>query len=504
MKRFITFLTPINGISKFTKLFSVKKTQKIIFNLLISMAVLMGCAIGPDYKRPAIDTPASWRFEEKETRDVANTTWWEQFNDPVLNNLIQISLNENKDLKIASARIEKYIGQYWVTRAGFLPQISAGGSAGKSRISERGASPLTSEVENPAENYQASLNSMAGSWEIDVWGRLRRATEAARADLLSTEEGRRAVILSLVSFVSNAYINLRDLDKQLVVAEQTVKSREGSYSLFKLRYKGGIISLLELSQVESEYEQTLAQIPVIMKNISQQENALSVLLGRNPGPIPRGKTIDELVLPPVPAGLPSDLLEQRPDIRRAEQALIAANARIGVARALYFPTITLTGLFGWSSTELTGLFNGPAQTWSWAANFTAPVFTGGANIGQNIIAEAQHQEILLNYQKTIQNAFREVEDALVDQKRIREQLETQKRQVEALRTYARVARLRYDNGYVSYIEVLDAERSLFNAELDYARTQGALFQAFVSLYASIGGGWVTEADKMTAAATPVK
>ena len=472
--------------------------------ILISMAVLTGCAIGPDYKRPAIDAPASWRFEEKETRDVANTTWWEQFNDPVLNNLIQISLNENKDLKIASARIERYVGQYWVARAGFFPQIAAGGSAGRSRISEQSLSPLTPQITNPADSYQASLNSMTGSWEIDVWGRLRRATEAARADLLSSEEGRRAVILSLVSFVANAYINLRDLDKQLEVAERTVKSREDSYKLFTLRYNGGIISLLELSQVESEYEQTLSQIPVIKKNIAQQENALSVLLGRNPATIPRGRTIDELMLPPVPEGLPSDLLERRPDIRQAEQALIAANARIGVARALYFPTITLTGLFGWSSTELSSLFTGPAQVWSWAGNFTGPVFTGGANMGQNMVAEAQHREVLILYQKTIQTAFREVEDALVGQKLIREQLAAQKRQVESLSTSVRVARLRYDNGYVSYIEVLDAERSLFNAELDYARTQGALFQAFVSLYSSMGGGWVTEADKMTAAATSAK
>ncbi|MBA4419040.1 MAG: RND transporter [Syntrophus sp. (in: bacteria)] len=496
MKRFIAFLTPINGISKFTKLFSVKKTQKIIFNLLISMVVLAGCAIGPDYKRPAIDTPASWRLEEKEKMDVVNTIWWEQFNDPVLNNLIQTSLNDNKDLKIASARIEQYIGKYWVTRAGLFPQIGAGGSGGKNRMSERGPTPLSSLMENPSESYQASLNSMAGSWEIDVWGRLRRATEAARADLLSTEEGRRAVILTLVSTVANAYINLRDLDKQLEVAERTVKSREESYKLFTLRYKGGIISLLELSQVESEYEQTLSQIPVIKKSITQQENELCLLLGRNPGPIPRGKTIDELMLPPIPEGLPSDLLERRPDIRQAEQSLIAANARIGVARALYFPTITLTGMFGWSSTQLTGLFSGPAQTWSWAANIAAPIFTGGANVGQNIIAGAQHQEVLLNYQKTIQTAFKDVENALVAQKRIREQLDAQKRQVESLRTYARVARLRYDNGYVSYIEVLDAERSLFNAELDYARTQGSLFSSLVNLYSAMGGGWIMKAEKI--------
>ena len=349
-------------------------------------------------------------------------------------------------------------------------------------------------VENPANNYQAFLSA---SWEIDLWGKLRRSTEAARADLLSTEEAKRTVILSLVSSVAGAYINLRDLDKQLEIAKQTAKAREDSYKLFKLRFEGGVISELELSQVKSEYEAAMAAIPLLEKTITQQENALSVLLGRNPGAIQRGKTVDELILPAIPAGLPSDLLVNRPDIRQAEQNLISANAQIGVARAQYFPTISLTGLFGWASTDLSDLFSGPAKTWSWAVPVAAPIFTGGAISGQVRAAEAIQQQTLVRYQQVIQNAFRETEDSLVDQRKTKEQLQTLKQQVGSLTDYARIARLRYDNGYTSYIEVLDAERSLFNAQLTYAQTQGVLFQALVNLYKAMGGGWVTEAEQLT-------
>ncbi len=356
---------------------------------------------------------------------------------------------------------------------------------------------MPSGVENPANDYQISFNV---NWEIDLWGKLRRATEAAKADLLSTEEARQAVILSLVGAVSTGYINLRDLDKQLEVAARTVKAREESYKLFKLRYAGGVISELELNQVKSEYEQALAVIPQIVNQIGFQENALSQLLGRNPGPIERGKSIDELTLLSIPAGLPSELLEKRPDIRQAEQELIAANARIGVAKAQFFPTISLTGLFGWSSTELHNLFTGAANVWSYGGNILAPIFTGGALRGQLRATEAVQQQALLTYMSTVQTAFREVNDSLNDQKQTREQLEAQRRQVDTLKEYARIARIRYDNGYTSYIEVLDAERSLFSAELEYAQTQGFLFGALVNLYKAMGGGWVVEADKLTAAA----
>ena len=466
--------------------------RRLIFFFIFTL-LLTGCAVGPDYKRPAIDTPSAWRLEEGEANSLANTLWWEQFDDPVLNDLIKTSLKENFDVKIAAARVEEYVGQYWVARSGLFPQLGASGSGGRQRVTENGPTSLGSSYQNPATVYQGAFN---GTWEIDVWGRLRRATEAARAGLLSTEEGKRSVILTLVSNVANGYVNLRDLDKQLEIAKRTAASRKESLRLFTLQFNTGLISKLELSQVTSEYEQAESTIPTIRKQITFQENALSVLLGRNPGPIPRGKTIDELVLPAVPAGIPSELLERRPDIRQAEQNLIAANARIGAAKALYYPTISLTGDFGWSSTQLSQLFQGPSQVWNWAGTFTAPIFTGGYITGQVMVSEAQQQQALFTYQKTIQTAFQDVNNSLEDQKQTREQLVVLGRQVDALRDYARVARRRYDNGYTSYIEVLDAERSLFNSELSYAQAQGTLFQALVNLYKAMGGGWVWEAEKI--------
>ena len=469
---------------------------RLIVVVFISVS-LVGCMFGPDYRRPAMETPPSWRIVEKEAQDLVNTPWWEQFTDPVLSRLIGIALQENKDLLIATARVEEFRGRYEVARSPIFPQIGAGASAGQLRSTEQGQVPLPTTVLNPVNQYKASFSA---SWEIDFWGKYRRASESAHADLLSTDEGRRSVILSLVTSVASAYVNLRDLDRQLVIAQRTAKAREESYKIFELRFQGGLISELELSQVMSEYEQALATIPTIEKAVAQQEDALSILLGHNPGPILRGKSIDDLTYPIVPVGLPSNLLESRPDIRQAEQDLISANAQIGVARALYFPSISLTGLFGWESTNLSGLFSGPARSWSWAVPITQPIFTAGAIAGQVRTVEAFREEALLRYQKTIQNAFRDVEDALVDQKRTRQQLGAQARQLEALRTYARTARLRYDNGYTSYIEVLNAEQSLFSAELNYVQTQGALFQALINLYKAMGGGWVVAAEQMTAPA----
>lgn len=470
--------------------------RKIFLVGLLSL-VLSGCMVGPNYQKPDVDTPASWRWEEKDLKDTVNTAWWEQFQDPVLNELIDGALKGNKDVMIAAARVEEYIGRYGFTRSALFPQIGVGASVGENRYSEKGATPLSPGMDNPAVNYQIALN---GSWEIDLWGKLRRATEAARAELLAVEENRRAVILTLVTTLANGYVTLRDLDKRLEVAKSTAQSRKESYEIFKLRFEGGLVSDIEINQAKALYEQALATIPLFQKSITVQENAISLLLGRNPGPIPRGKTIDQLVLPAVPAGLPSDLLANRPDIFQAEQELIAANANIGVAKALYFPTISLTGLFGFASKDLSDLFTGPAKTWSWAVPVSVPIFTGGAIAGQVQAAEAIQQQALLRYQKTIQNAFREVEDALVDQKRTREQLLAQAREVEATRNYTETARLRYDNGYTSYLEVTFAEQNLFNSELNYTQTQGVLFQALVNLYKAMGGGWVTEADRRVSGA----
>ncbi len=465
--------------------------------LLVAVA-LTGCMVGPNYKRPSVDVPQGWRFEDKEAKDVANTAWWEQFNDPVLNELIEIALRENKDLKIAAARIEQFVGQLQTTRAPLFPQIGAGGVAGRQRVSEvTGPTPLenTRVANHPTFNdFEIFLNA---SWEIDLWGKVRRATEAARANILSTEEARRSVILTLVTSVASSYVNLLDLDKQLEVTRMTARTYKEAYDLFKLRFEHGIVSELEVSQTKSQYDQAMSNIPFFEKAIAQQENALCILLGRNPAPIPRGKTIDQLNLPTVPAGLPSNLLTNRPDILQAEQDLVAANANIGAAKAQYFPSISLTGMFGFASNDLGKLFFGPAKIWSFAAPVTAPIFTGGAISGQVKSAEAVQQQTLFRYLQVIQTAFRDVDDALVDQQRTREQLISLASQIESLRDYVRLGRLRYDNGYTSYLEVLYAENLLYNAELTRTDVQGTLFQALVNCYKAMGGGWVVVADKMT-------
>jgi multidrug efflux system outer membrane protein len=460
------------------------------------LLILTGCVtVGPDYKRPSIDTPGSWRFEEREVRDLANTAWWEQFNDPVLNDLVNTALEGNKDLLIATARIEEFFGRYFSTRGDQFP--SAGGNADvfRQRLTERGFTRFDGK-DNPYNQYEAFLN---GAWEIDFWGKFRRATEAARAELLGTEEGRRTVVLTLVSAVAAAYVDIRALDKQLEITQRTADSRRDTLELFQLRFQNGIISEVDLSQAESEYEDALARIPDIERAIGQTENALSVLLGRIPGPIPRGLTLDELILPAVPAGVPSDLLERRPDIRQAEQVLIAANARIGVAKSLYFPTISLTGAFGTVSTDLSNWFTAASRTWNFGVPLSVPLFTAGRIGGEVKAAEAFQQQAVYGYQQTILNAFREVEDALIDRSKSGQRLDALGRQLKALQNYARLARMRYDEGYTSYLEVLDAERSLFNVELTHTTGQNVQFRSLINIYKSMGGGWVEGAEHDMAA-----
>jgi len=457
------------------------------------LAALAGCTVGPDYVRPEVDTPKAFRFEEKEARDLANTAWWKQFQDSVLDALIDEGLKNSKDLRIAAARVEQFASQLTTTRSQFYPQIGYGAGGARDRFSERLGTPVPPGVPNPQTTYSAVLNA---SWEIDLFGRIRRQSEAAEAQLLATEEARRGVVLTLVSGVATGYITLRDFDKQLEIAQRTARTRREALDLFELRYKGGVVSQVEVAQVRSEYESAVAAIPAIERAIAQTENAVSILVGRNPGPIARGKTIDELREVAVPAGLPSDLLVRRPDIRGSEQNLIAANANIGAARALYYPRISLTGFFGYASDDLGNLFEGPARQWRFAGSLVGPIFTFGLIEGLVGASEAQQRQLLADYERTIQNAFREVDDALIDSRKSRERLGAQGRQVAALRDYARLSRLRYEGGYTSYLEVLDAERSLFNAELQYTLTQGEVFNALVNIYKSMGGGWINEADKL--------
>lgn len=459
---------------------------------LLAALTLAGCSLAPIYQRPEVPIPAQWQIDIQTANDLANTTWWKQFQDPVLDELVQTALRENKDVQIAAARVEEFMGRYGVTRSAQFPQVGANADAARTRASESGDVTL---IENPVNTFQANLGA---SFELDLWGKLRNATEAARAQLLATEEARRTVILTLVSQLAFSYVQLLNFDQQLVVTKATLQTRGEAVRINGLRFKAGLTSELDYQQAVAEYQDAAVQVPRLERLIVLQENAISLLLGRNPGRIPRGSTLERLVLPQVPGGLPSELLERRPDIRQAEQQLIAANALIGVAKAAYFPSISLTGLFGVASTDLSDLFEGPSKTWQFAGTLLQPIFTGGRLAGQVQVAEAVQQQALLNYQQVIQNAFAEVDDSLISVVKRREELKDQAAQLAALQRLVDLATLRYENGYSDYLQVVDAERNLFNAQLSNVQTQSSLFAALIDLYKTLGGGWVDQAEQMSA------
>jgi len=466
---------------------------------LALLAVLPGCMVGPDYRRPPVDAPSSYRFSMPEARVIADTSWWTGFGDPVLSALVEESLRNNLDIRIAAARVDQYLGALVVTRSALYPQVAVSPAfpvqAGRQRASHLSSfSPVPNNVDTEFAIYQAALSA---SWELDLWGKVRRQAESDRATVFATEEARRGIVLSVAAATASGYIALRDLDRRLLISRDTARSRADALELFRKRFAGGVVSQVEVSQAQSQYDVALSAIPGYESQIAQQETALSLLLARNPGPIERGKTLDELLAIPVPAGLPSQLLERRPDIRQAEQQLIAANAQIGAAKALYFPAISLTGLFGTTSTSLSNLFSGPARTWTYAATLAAPIFTAGQIAGQVRQAEALQQQALATYTRTIQAAFGDVENALIEAQKSAATRDQLKRTVAAQSEYARLARLRYDNGYTSYLEVLDAERSLFEQQLNYASSQDAALAAQIAIYKAMGGGWVDVADRMT-------
>ena len=470
-------------------------------NLLLGgLALLLLCActtVGPDYARPTVETPSAWTVSYDAAADLVNTAWWQQFNDPVLDELITSALNENLDIKAATARVDQFLGQYRTTRSEFFPQIGASASAYRQKDTETGLVPGNND---DYSTYQGALNA---TWEIDLWGRIRRLNEAAQAELLASEAGRRTVLLTLVSNVASSYLTLRGLDRQLEIARETERAYAESLRIFNLRHDHGTVSQVEVSQVESEHERAREAIPQFEGLISQQEHLLSVLLGRNPQNIERGKSIDELTVPGIPADLPSELLEQRPDIIRAEQALIAANAQIGVARALYFPRVALTGAYGTASIHSDKLFEGPSAIWQLGGNVLAPIFTFGAIEGQVMTSEAAQREALYRYQQSIISGFRDVEDALVATTKGREVQAAKGRRVNALQTYARLAGHQYDAGTTSYLQVLDANRSLFAGQLDYVQTQAAVLTSLIDVYRTMGGGWVDEAEKRVVQAADV-
>ncbi len=469
------------------------------FILLVSVVLAAGCMLGPDYRRPNLDIPQSFRYEEKDARDTTNTDWWKALQDPVLDSLIDEALANNLTVKIAAANIEQAEGILEQIRAPLFPQVNYSGSALRERVSELGATPLSSLVPNPQNSFQLFAGA---TWEVDLWGRIRRLSEAARADLLATREARQGVILSLVASVANSYIQLRGLDAQLEIAKRTLAAYGESVRLFELQFNHGQVSQMTVEQARSQYQTAATAIPQIESQIAQTENALSILLGRNPSSIARGESILHLTLPTVPTGLPSQLLERRPDLAQAEQNLIAANAQIGAAKALYFPSISLTGALGTQSSELSNLFKGPARTWNYTGSFIGPIFTAGAISGQVKQAEAGQQAALLGYKNAILNAFSDVENTLVIRQKLSEQLQAQQELVTSLKEYSRLAWMQYKGGYTPYLTVLDAESQLFPAELNYAQTRTSLLTAYVNIYKALGGGWVDRAEMRTEVPTP--
>jgi multidrug efflux system outer membrane protein len=461
----------------------------------VASALLAGCAMGPNYHRPAVAVPSAFMFEPAQAAATANTDWWTQFNDPMLDQLIREGLANNKNIKIAAANVEQASAVLTSTRSPLFPQLNYQAAAGRYRFSQNGTTTLPGNLSNPTNAYQVLAGA---SWELDLWGRIRRLTESAQANLFATEQARRGVILSLVGSVASDYLQLRGFDEQLVIAEQTLAAYGESQRSMKLKFKYGRVSELNVEQANSRYEAAAAQIPQIKTQIALLENALSILLGKNPGKIPRGKTIFELASPAIPAGVPSELLERRPDLLQSEQQLIAANALIGAAKAQFFPTISLTGATGYSSTDLNNLFKGPARVWNYGGGIAGPIFTGGQVYGQYKQSQAAHKAALIGYQLAIQSAFADVENALVSQQELSEQVAAQERLVTALKAYAQLSQYLFDGGRESYTTVLQAEEQLFPAELNWAAARAALYIGMVDIYKAMGGGWVDDAAKLTA------
>lgn len=463
--------------------------------VFISLA-LTACTVGPDWKKPEVEAPPAWRIDYSQAAELANARWWQGFGDPVLDGLIEDALRENRDLVQAAARVEQFLGALRTTRSQLYPQIGYSADASRNRASENGVVAVPPGTGRDYSLYDAALGA---SWQIDLFGRVRRQAEAAQAQVYASEQGRRGVVLSVVASVATAYLGLRALDRELEIARGTAQNYANSLRLFELRHKGGTVSEVERAQVESQYRQAQAAVPSLERQVAQQENLLSVLLGRNPQAIPRGKPIEELVDPPIPPGLPAELLERRPDVLQAEQNLHAANASIGVAKSLYFPTLSLTGLLGFSSTSLDNLLKSSSAAGSAAVLLSGPIFTFGGIAGQVASAEAGEREALAFYQQAVLNAFRETNDALVGVQKRREEYDALAKRTLALRSYARLSRARYEGGAASYIEVLYAENELFAAELNAVAALAQRHAELVNLYKALGGGWVDGVDPLAPA-----
>jgi multidrug efflux system outer membrane protein len=460
---------------------------------LIVLSLFAGCTVGPKYHRPPVTTPDVFRgttdpSATTNAHSLADLKWFEVFKDAQLKDLINTAFTQNYDIREAVARVSAARAQLGITRADQFPDIVGTADLTKQRNSTKGSFPLPPGVSRDRTFGTILLNLL--SFEIDVWGRLRRQTEAARARLQASEEDRKTVMTTLVTDVATSYFDLLELDLELDIAKQTLATRQNSLQLIKVRQQGGVATMLEVRQAEQLVYSAAQEVPDVERQIEQTENRISFLIGKNPGAVTRGRALGDQEQPPsVPPGLPSSLLERRPDIRAAEQTLIAANADIGVARAAYFPTISLTGFLGTQSNQLSSLFANPTSTWSFVPRITQPVFTAG-RIKSNVkLAKAQQEIALIDFERAIQTAFREVSDALVQYRKVREIRTQQELLLTTLEDRSRLAYLRYRGGVDTLLNALDADRDLFNAQLSLAQTKRNELLSLVQLYKALGGGW---------------
>jgi multidrug efflux system outer membrane protein len=465
---------------------AIKKLASLTAALMVS-GVIAGCKVGPNYQRPAVQTPTAYRDLaenpqlQSQAASYADLPWWQVFQDPQLQDLIRTALKQNYDLQLATERINSARAQVTITRSSLFPQVGANGN-------------FAGGKEN---NFQTRYNFLTltadAAFQLDLWGKLRRATEASRAQLLATEDARQTVILTLVSDIASDYFTLLQLDLQLQITHETVKAQEDSVKLTTFRVEHGVATKLDVLQAQQVLDEANATIPDLERQIAQQENAINILLGNYPQSVSRGRPLVEQPLPPeVPAGLPSALIERRPDIRQAEQNLVAANAQIGVAKAEFFPQVALTGSGGGSfgrSSAFSSLMSSQLGIWAYGLQVSQPLFTGGALTGNLKYAKSQNEQAVISYRQTIQRAFGDVSDALIGYEKFHQVRVRQENTVADLQESVRLSNMRYKGGTTTYLEVLDGQRSLFSAELTLAQARGTEFQSLVQLYRALGGGW---------------
>jgi outer membrane protein, multidrug efflux system len=468
---------------------------RLTASAVLIASLISGCTLGPNYKRPAVKAPAVYRGADEataaDTASLGDLKWFEVFKDEQLQALIRKALVQNYDLKDAVARELEARANLGITRSNQYPQIGATASMNSTESSELGAFILTN---NPlgilrTRNYGSLLLNLS-SFEVDIWGKLRRATEAARANLLASDDNRKAVITTLVGDVASNYFDLIELDNELEIDKRTLATRQSSLDLIKTQEAGGVATMLDVRQAEELVYTASVAVPTTLLQIEQTENQISLLIGDNPEGIPRGRSlIDQEQPPPVPPGLPSALLERRPDVKAAEDNLVSFNANIGVAKAAYFPDISLTGFLGYQSSQLGALFHGTTQTWSFVPQVAQPIFTGGRLKSGVRLAEAQKQDALVEYQKSIQSAFTDVSNALVQRQRATEIRVQQELLVAAVRDRVRLAYMRYYGGVDTFLNALTADETLFADELLLAQDRRNELLALVQLYKALGGGW---------------